>query len=146
MDHALVLPACPEILGLAPCSFLWNTNQPCWWSVLLAQHILVMSTLLFAHFMACYNMSKNVDAAASYIIFQLEMTGAWNYYCIILVWGFFTRKTTPQMLRGSSQEFCRDQGGYICTLKSNKKKKMPSTILCCETRQASSKGRNTGFT
>lgn len=41
------------------------------------------------YFMAHYNMSKNVDAAASYIIFQLKMTSLWNYYCIILVWVFF---------------------------------------------------------
>lgn len=95
MDHALALPAFPEILGLAPCIFLWNTNQPCWCGDLLVQHLLVMSTLAFAHFMACCNMSKIVDAAASYIIFQLKMTGAWNYYCISLVLGFFTKKTTP---------------------------------------------------
>lgn len=88
MDGVLVLLAFPEILGLAKCSFLQNTDQLRQCSVPLVQHILVVSTLVFAHFVAYYNMSKNVDAAASYHIFQLKMTGAWNYYSIIFVWFF----------------------------------------------------------
>lgn len=142
MDHAFVLLAFPEILGLPECSFLQNTNQLRQCSVLLAQHLLVMSTLVFAHFMAHQDTLKNVEPAISYHIFQVKMTGAWICYIIIHVC-FFTKKTAPQMLRGSCQEFCRDQGGCTCTRKSSKEPQ--STSLCCKARQASSKGRSTGF-
>lgn len=54
---------------------------------------------------------------------------------------FFTKKTTSQVLRGSSQEFCRDQGGYICTLKSNNNNNKKYTLLFYAAKQGRSPAR-----